>query len=170
MSHEFELHHLVSELVSLLQVSDTADVDAQVDLLNKNRTPYITNQVGTVEGGVAKVNSDDCSFSVSHTHTHTQVSAYAAKRKIAEFSSQGEQFLQKYDDLKIRQTRNLDPLVYLVSKVTEDRRLCGFLHAVRPHIEKTGPQEIGEVKVLDLVEGEEVELPEKGTCHLMWVL
>ena len=45
MSHEFELHHLVSELVSLLQVSDTADVDAQVDLLNKNRTPYITNQV-----------------------------------------------------------------------------------------------------------------------------
>lgn len=47
MSHEFELHHLVSELVSLLQVSEKADVDAQVDLLNKNRTPYITNQVTT---------------------------------------------------------------------------------------------------------------------------
>jgi folate-binding Fe-S cluster repair protein YgfZ len=45
MSHEFELHHLVSELVSLLQVSETADVDAQVELLNKNRTPHITNQV-----------------------------------------------------------------------------------------------------------------------------
>ena len=45
MSHDFELHHLVSELVSLLRVSDTADVDAQVDLLLKNRTPYITNQV-----------------------------------------------------------------------------------------------------------------------------
>lgn len=45
MSHDFELHHLVSELVSLLRVSGTADVDAQVDLLLKNRTPYITNQV-----------------------------------------------------------------------------------------------------------------------------
>ena len=45
MSHEFELHHLVSELVSLLRVTDTADVDAQVDLLLKNRTPYITTQV-----------------------------------------------------------------------------------------------------------------------------
>lgn len=45
MSHEFELHHLVSELVSLLKVSDTADVDSQVDLLAKNRTPYITTQV-----------------------------------------------------------------------------------------------------------------------------
>lgn len=45
MSHDFELHHLVSELVLLLRVSGTADVDAQVDLLLKNRTPYITNQV-----------------------------------------------------------------------------------------------------------------------------
>lgn len=47
MSHEFELHHLVSELVSLLRVSETADVDAQVDLLLKNRTPYITTQVSS---------------------------------------------------------------------------------------------------------------------------
>lgn len=45
MSHEFELHHLVSELVSLMKVSDTADVDSQVELLAKNRTPYITTQV-----------------------------------------------------------------------------------------------------------------------------
>lgn len=52
MSHEFELHHLVSELVSLLRVSETTDVDAQVDLLNKNRTPHITNQVS---GGVGNV-------------------------------------------------------------------------------------------------------------------
>lgn len=90
------------------------------------------------------------------------MSAYAAKRKIAEFSSRGEEFLQKYDDLKVRQTSNLDPLVYLLSKVTEDRKLCGFLQTVRPHVEEAGPREISEVKVLDLVEGEEVELPEKG--------
>lgn len=50
MSHEFELHHLVSELVSLLKVSETADVDAKVDLLMRNRTPYITTQAGTSIG------------------------------------------------------------------------------------------------------------------------
>ncbi len=103
-----------------------------------------------------------CSRPWVHCYYVLQVSAFAAKRKIAEFSSRGEEFLQKYDDLKVRQTRNLDPLVYLVSKVTEDRRLCDFLHAVRPHVEAAGPRDIGEVKVLDLVEGEEVELPEKG--------
>lgn len=96
------------------------------------------------------------------------MSAYAAKRRIAEFSSNGEEFLRKYEDLKIRQSRNLDPLVYLLSKVTEDKRLCGFLQTVRPHIEGAGPQEITEVKVLDLVEGEEVELPEKGGCGLLY--
>ncbi len=92
------------------------------------------------------------------------MSAHAAKRKIAEFSLNGEQFLHKYDDLKVRQTRNLDPLVYLLSKVTEDRRLCGFLQAVRPGAEEAGLHEVSDVKVLDLVEGQEVELPEKGGC------
>lgn len=47
MSHEFELHHLVSELLSLLRVTEKVDVDTQVDLLLKNRTPYITTQVVT---------------------------------------------------------------------------------------------------------------------------
>ena len=68
--------------------------------------------------------------------------------------------------MKVRQTRNLDPLVYLLSKVTEDKRLCSFLQTVRPPAEEVGLQEIGDVKVLDLVEGEEVELPEKGGCGL----
>ena len=43
-----------------------------VDLLVKNRTPYVT----------------------------TQVSAHSAKRKIAEFSQTPVDFLQKYDELK----------------------------------------------------------------------
>ena len=43
-----------------------------VDLLLKNRTPYVT----------------------------TQVSAHSAKRKIAEFSQTPVDFLQKYDELK----------------------------------------------------------------------
>ena len=71
MSHEFEIHHLVSQLVFLLNVRDTSDVDAYVEVLLKNRKPYVT----------------------------TQVSAHNAKRKIAEFSPKGEEFLRKYDDL-----------------------------------------------------------------------
>lgn len=90
------------------------------------------------------------------------MSAHAAKRKIAEFSSRGKDFLKKYDELKVRQTRNLDPLVYLLSKITEDSRLCGFLQTVRPLVEGTGRKEITDIKVLDLVEGQEVKLPEKG--------
>lgn len=154
MSHEFELHHLVSELVSLMKASGTADVDAQVELLGKNRTPYITTQVcsHTAKPVLSKMVLECC----------IQVSAHAAKRKIAEFSSSGEEFLQKYDDLKIRQTRNLDPLVYLLSKITEDQRLCEFLKNTRPQLEEAGLPELSDVKVLDLVEGEEVELPEKG--------
>lgn len=46
--------------------------------------------------------------------------------------------------------------------MTEDQRLCNFLQTVRPHVEEGGPEEISGVKVLDLVEGEEVALPEKG--------
>ena len=46
--------------------------------------------------------------------------------------------------------------------MTEDRKLCEFLRSRRPQAEEAGLQDLGEVKVLDLVEGEEVELPEKG--------
>lgn len=46
MSHEFEVHHLLNELVSLLHVRDTyVDVDSYADLLVKNKTPYVTTQV-----------------------------------------------------------------------------------------------------------------------------
>lgn len=45
MSHEFEVHHLVSQLVALLKVQDVGSVDSHVELLLKNRTPYVTTQV-----------------------------------------------------------------------------------------------------------------------------
>lgn len=48
--------------------------------------------------------------------------------KIAEFSYL-EDFLKKYDELKSKNTRNLDPLVYLLSKLTEDREVCAGLGA-----------------------------------------
>ena len=45
MSHEFEVHHLVSQLVALLKLQDVGSVDSYVELLLKNRTPYVTTQV-----------------------------------------------------------------------------------------------------------------------------
>lgn len=72
--------------------------------------------------------------------------------------------MHKYMDLKVRHTSHLDPLVYLLSKVTEDTKLCEVLRRVRPPMEGVGRREITDVKILDLVEGQEVELPEKGGC------
>ena len=91
-----------------------------------------------------------------------QVSAHTAKRKLAEFSTCGDKFLSKYDELRQRQTRDLNPLVFLLSKITEDTKLCGFLQEARPPTTDHTPREITDVKVLDLVEGQEVALPEKG--------
>ena len=43
--HEFKVHHLMGELVSLFHVQDTSGVDSHVDLLLKHRSPYVTTQV-----------------------------------------------------------------------------------------------------------------------------
>ena len=92
------------------------------------------------------------------------MSAHTSKRKLADFSSEGEKFLSKYDELRVKQTRDLNPLVYLLSKITEDHDLCGFLRETRPPVvEEDRRRELGEgMKVVDLVEGAEVDLPEKG--------
>ncbi len=79
-----------------------------------------------------------------------------------EFSGQGEAFLRQYDDLKLRQTRDLDPLVYLLSKISDDKKLCEFLRERRPPTLKPPLRDVSDVDVLDLVEGEEVRLPGKG--------
>ena len=136
MSHEFEVHHLVSELISLLKIQDVSGSETYADVLLKNRTPYVT----------------------------TQVSTHNAKRKIVEKSKQGTEFLKKYEELKLRHTRDLDPLVYLLSKLTEDRKLCEFLRKARPAKEPraSGKAGIDQVDVLSVVEGQEVALPQKG--------
>nr|XP_031529851.1 gamma-tubulin complex component 2 isoform X1 [Vicugna pacos] len=96
---EFRIHHDVNELLSLLRVRGGDGAEVYIDLLQKNRTPYVT----------------------------TTVSAHSAKVKIAEFSRTPEDFLKKYDELKSKNTRNLDPLVYLLSKLTEDRETLQYL-------------------------------------------
>ncbi|XP_062330032.1 gamma-tubulin complex component 2 isoform X2 [Osmerus eperlanus] len=90
---EFRIHHDVNELLSLLQVRGGDGAEGYIDLLQKHRTPYVT----------------------------TTVSAHSAKVKIAEYSKTPEDFLRKYDELKSKNVRNLDPLVYLLSKFTEDK-------------------------------------------------
>uniref|UniRef100_A0A096NSY8 Gamma-tubulin complex component n=1 Tax=Papio anubis TaxID=9555 RepID=A0A096NSY8_PAPAN len=96
---EFRIHHDVNELLSLLRVHGGDGAEVYIDLLQKNRTPYVT----------------------------TTVSAHSAKVKIAEFSRTPEDFLKKYDELKSKNARNLDPLVYLLSKLTEDKETLLYL-------------------------------------------
>ncbi|XP_028651429.1 gamma-tubulin complex component 2 [Erpetoichthys calabaricus] len=96
---EFRIHHDVNELLSLLQVRGGEGAEVYIDLLQKNKTPYIT----------------------------TTVSAHSAKVKIAEFSKTPEDFLKKYEELKSRNVRHLDPLVYLLSKLTEDKETLQYM-------------------------------------------
>ncbi|XP_041116359.1 gamma-tubulin complex component 2-like isoform X2 [Polyodon spathula] len=96
---EFRIHHDVNELLSVLRVRGGDGAEVYIDLLQKNRIPYVT----------------------------TSVSAHSAKVKIAEYSKTPEDFLKKYNELKSRNVRNLDPLVYLLSKLTEDKETLKYL-------------------------------------------
>ncbi|XP_022084041.1 gamma-tubulin complex component 2-like [Acanthaster planci] len=96
---EFRVHHQVSELIKILGLPGGAGPELYVDLLLKNRTPYVT----------------------------TQVSAHSAKRKIAEFTQTPVEFLQKYDELKSKNNRDLDAFVYLLSKLSEDKDTVAVL-------------------------------------------
>uniref|UniRef100_A0A8D0L1T4 Gamma-tubulin complex component n=1 Tax=Sphenodon punctatus TaxID=8508 RepID=A0A8D0L1T4_SPHPU len=134
---EFRIHHDVNELLSLLRVHGGEGAEVYIDLLQKNRTPYVT----------------------------TTVSAYSAKVKIAEFSRTPEDFLKKYDELKSKNTRHLDPLVYLLSKLTEDKENLQYLQqnakeraelaanaAVNSTISYTMPSTASKISVQELEE------------------
>nr|XP_022289752.1 gamma-tubulin complex component 2-like isoform X2 [Crassostrea virginica] len=97
---EFKIHHHVSELINLLgNKSSDAGAEVYTDILLKNTTPYIT----------------------------TQVSAHQAKRKIAESTKTPIEFLAKYDELKSKNNRELDPLVFLLSKLCEEDETKEYL-------------------------------------------
>ena len=44
---EFRIHHDVNELLSLLRVHGGDGAEVYIDLLQKNRTPYVTTTVST---------------------------------------------------------------------------------------------------------------------------
>lgn len=56
--------------------------------------------------------------------------------------------------------------MYLLSKMADDKELCDFLRETRPPVVATGDRrrEVGGegVKVVNLVEGAEIDLPDKG--------
>lgn len=91
------------------------------------------------------------------------MSTHHAKRKIAEFSPKGEEFLKKYDELKPKQTRALDPLVYLLSNISEDKALCEFLQQ-RFSLPQTTASASTEVETIKLPgDSQELTLPPSGT-------
>lgn len=96
---EFQVHYRVSELLKLLGVTGGDGPEVYTEVLTKNMTPYVT----------------------------TQVSAHTAKKKIAETSGSPREFLQKYDLLKSKNIRELDPLVFLLSRISEDANMVAYL-------------------------------------------
>ncbi|XP_071477744.1 gamma-tubulin complex component 2-like [Diadema antillarum] len=97
--NEFRIHHLVSELMKVLGSQGKEGPEVYTELLLKNVTPYVT----------------------------TQVSSHTAKRKIASYTKHPQEFLNKYDELKSKNVRDLDALVYLLSKLTEDKEVIATL-------------------------------------------
>ena len=136
MSHEFKIHHLTSQLLQLLQLRHLSP-DTYNDTLISHMTPYIT----------------------------TQISAHTSLRKIAEHSSKREEFLQRYSTLKIKQPRELDPLVYLLAKLSEDPNLCDFIRRRRPPPQTPRvPVQVTDFEQIDVPMGMAIpELPPQET-------
>ncbi|XP_028391404.1 gamma-tubulin complex component 2-like [Dendronephthya gigantea] len=99
---EFQVHHRVAELLKLLGVTGGDGPEVYTEVLTKNMTPYVT----------------------------TQVSAHTAKKKIAETTPYPREFLQKYDLLKSKNIRELDPLVFLLSRISDDPSMVASLERI----------------------------------------
>ncbi|RUS85943.1 hypothetical protein EGW08_006272, partial [Elysia chlorotica] len=94
---EFTIHHDVNELMTKLEVRSTAPVGAEVyaEKLLQNRTPYVT----------------------------THISSSEAKRRIAASTETPIEFFAKYDDLKSKNVRDIDPLLHLLSRIVKEEEV-----------------------------------------------
>ena len=136
MDHEYKVHHITSQLLTLLQLQHLQGLEAHTDTLLQHMTPYVS----------------------------TQVSIHTALRKIGENTSKKEEFLKKYEELKVQQARELDPLVYLLSRMVDDKPLCEFLRERRPLQMPKQKRVQASLHQIDLPEGVPIpELPPKGT-------
>ena len=134
MAHEFRIHHLSSQLLQLLQLQHL-DPDPYNDTFLAHTTPYVT----------------------------TQITAHASLQRIMDNSSDGVELQKRYTELKVKQARELDPLVYLLSKLVDEPRLCEFLRQQRPVPVERKPVS-ATIQQIDIPEGVPPPiLPPKGT-------
>lgn len=135
MDHEFKVHHLTSQLLTLMQLQHLEGSETHTDTLLQHMTPYVS----------------------------TQVSIHTALRKISDHSAHADEFRQKYDELKVRQARELDPLVYLLSKMVDDKQLCEFIRQRCPQPKEKPRAQASDLAQLDIPVGVPVpELPSQG--------
>ena len=124
----------MAQLLQLLQLQHLSP-DSYNDTLLRHTTPYVT----------------------------TQVSSQNAIKKITEHTSRKEEFLERYSGLKIKQPRELDALVYVLSKLAEEPRLCEFIRQRRPPPTSRVPVQVTNIQQLDIPRGVVVpELPKEG--------
>ena len=56
---------------------------------------------------------------------------HQAKIKLAETTEQTEAFLEKYEDLKGKNVRDVDALLYLLSEISKDKDVILLLKLIR---------------------------------------
>ena len=97
---EFTIHHHAAELLRLFDIKEGDGPEVYVELLTKDLTPYVTNHVSTI----------------------------SAKKKIADANSaNAQEFYRKYDELKGKNVRELDSLVYLLSALNSEQFIVKFI-------------------------------------------
>ena len=99
MSDEFRVHHCVDKLMRLLKVDGGLSPADCTEHLLKNRTPFVTTQVNT----------------------------HSASLHISENASKPQEFVNKFEELKAKNVRNIGPLVHLLSQVIDDKDLHSTL-------------------------------------------
>ncbi|XP_054718051.1 gamma-tubulin complex component 2-like [Uloborus diversus] len=105
---DFKIHLQLSELVKCLGISEKlcegALCDDYVESLEKSRTPYINNKVKSI----------------------------SLVKRMAEFSPCSDEVFQKYDELKLKQIREVDPMVHLLSQIQNDEKVKKLLKINTP--------------------------------------
>ncbi|KAG2463344.1 GCP2 protein, partial [Polypterus senegalus] len=87
----------------------------------KQRATRVGKRRAAQEAASASTSEQTNAKRTEKEYENYECSSQVYNVKIAEFSKTPEDFLKKYDELKSRNVRHLDPLVYLLSKLTEDK-------------------------------------------------
>ena len=95
MSDEFRVHHCANQLIHLLKIEGGQTAADCTDHLLQNRTPFITTQVNT----------------------------HSASLHISENATKPQEFINKFEELKAKNVRNIGSLVHLLSNIINDNVL-----------------------------------------------